>query len=230
MPNEKEGNNPGQHDQPTKGWHNQGRQARNQRRHGNRGADQQRGRQARFEGREPRLQGHIYDWTGEQTPARYIRTTREISTYVGVVYTKCTADFTAAVEQEYTKFRCGLYNLVMGQCSEVLKERLKSHEDFLDANQNGIALLTLIRSLLHTFEERRKLGDGLSDVKMAFYKLRQGKYMKLERYHELFLAQVEVLDEVGVTIPDTALIQQVAEQHGRGVPTAADRQKRNRSP
>ena len=124
--------------------------------------------------------------------------------------------------QEYTNFRSGLYNLVMGQCSEALKERLKSHEDFLDANQNGIALLTLIRSLLHTFEERRKLADGLSDVKMAFYKLRQGKYMKLERYHELFLAQVEVLDEVGVTIPDTALIQQVAEQHRRGIPTAVD--------
>ena len=46
--------------------------------------------------------------------------------------------------------------------------------------------------------------------------------MKLERYHEIFLAQVEVLDEAGVTIPDTALIQQVAEQHGRGIPTAAD--------
>ena len=110
----------------------------------------------------------------------------------------------------------------MGQCSEALKERLKSHEDFMDANQNGIALLILIRSLLHTFEERRKLADGLSDVKMAFYKLCQGKYMKLEWYHEIFLAQVEVLDEVGVTIPDTALIQQVVEQHGRGVPTVAD--------
>ena len=125
--------------------------------------------------------------------------------------------------QEYTNFRSGLYSLVMGQCSKALKERLKSHEDFLDANQNGIALLTLIRSLLHTFEECRKLADGLSDIKMAFYKLRQGKYMKLERYHEIFLAQVEVLDKVGVTMPDTAIIQQVAEQHGRGIPTAADR-------
>ena len=46
--------------------------------------------------------------------------------------------------------------------------------------------------------------------------------MKLERYHEIFLAQVEVLDEVGVTIPDTALIQQVAGQLGRGIPTVAD--------
>ena len=69
---------------------------------------------------------------------------------------------------------------------------------------------------------KSKLADGLSDMKMAFYKLRQGKYMKLERYHEIFLAQVEVLDEVGVTIPDGVLIQQVAEQHGRGIRIAAD--------
>ena len=61
-------------------------------------ADLQRGRQPRFEGCEPRLQGHIYDWTGERTPERYIRTTREISTYVGVMYTKYMADFTSAVD------------------------------------------------------------------------------------------------------------------------------------
>ena len=113
----------------------------------------------------------------------------------------------------------------MGQCTKALKECLKSHEDFIGANQNGITLLVLIRSLLHTFEECHKLADGLSDVKMAFYKLRQGKYMKLEHYHKLFLAQVDMLNEVGVTIPDTALIQHVAEQHGRGVPIAADHEE-----
>ena len=260
MSNEGGGNDSGQRDQAVKGWHNQGRQGRNQRRQGNHGADQQRGRQTRFEGRKPRLHGHIYDWTGERAPERYIRTTREISTYVGTVYTKYPADFTAAVDsldladpdeppasdpanqvaferwkyvykdymnklQEYTNFRLGLYNLVMDQCTEALKERLKSHEDFMDANQNGIALLILIRSLLYTFKERHKLADGLSDVKMAFYKLCQGKYMKLEWYHQIYLAQVKVLDEVGVSIPDTALIQQVAEQHGRGLQTAADREE-----
>ena len=222
MPNEAEGKDSIQREQGTKGWPNQGRPGRSQRRQGNRPVELQRGRQPRFEGREPRVQGHIYDWTGERTPERYIRTTREISNHIGVVYTKYTADFIAAVDtleltdpeeppapdpanliaferwkyeykehknkvQEYMNFRSGLYNLVMGQCTESLKERLKSHEDFLEASQNGISLLVLIRSLLHTFEERRKLADGLSDVKMAFYKLRQGKYMKLERYHELFL-------------------------------------------
>ena len=54
--------------------------------------------------------------------------------------------------QEYTNFCSGLYNLVMGQCTEALEEHLKSHEDFVGANQNGIALLILICSLLHTFE------------------------------------------------------------------------------
>ena len=49
--------------------------------------------------------------------------------------------------------------------------------------------------------------------------------MKQERYHELFLAQVNVMNEVGVTIPDTALIQHVAEQHGRGEPIAADHEE-----
>ena len=49
--------------------------------------------------------------------------------------------------------------------------------------------------------------------------------MKLERYHEIFLAQVEVLDEVGVTIADTALVQHVAQQHGRDEPVAADNEE-----
>ena len=260
MPNDNEGNDESPRVQAASGGHHQGRHGRNQRRQGNRSAEYQRGRQPKFEGREPRLQGHIYDWTGERSPERYIRTTREISTYVGIAYPKYTADFTAAVDtleltgpeeppapdpanlvaferwkymykeymmkmQEYTNFRSGLYNLVMGQCTEALKECLKSHEDFVGTNQNGIGLLILIRSLLHTFEEHRKLADGLSDVKMAFYKLHQGKYMKLERYHEIFLTQVEVLDEVGVTIADAALVQHVAQQHGRDEPVATDNEE-----
>ena len=35
--------------------------------------------------------------------------------------------------------------------------------------------------------------------------------MTLERYHELFLAQVEVLDEVWIMIEDDALVMEVAE-------------------
>ena len=41
--------------------------------------------------------------------------------------------------------------------------------------------------------------------------------MMLECYHKLFLAQVEVLDEVSITVEDDALVAEVAQQYGREV-------------
>ena len=61
MPSEADTKDQGQREQGAKAWQNQGRPGRSQRRQGNRSTDLQRGRQPRFEGREPRLQGHIYD-------------------------------------------------------------------------------------------------------------------------------------------------------------------------
>ena len=129
--------------------------------------------------------------------------------------------------KEYSNFWSGLYNLVLGQCTEALLEHCKSHEDFPEANQNGtpISLLIIIQSLIRTSEERRKLADALADEKESFYHLWQGKYMKLERYHELFLAQVEVLNEVGITIPDTALITSIANSHASEEPNDDDHQE-----
>ena len=60
------------------------------------------------------------------------------------------------------------------------------------------------------------------DVKEKFYKFYQGRHMTLERYHELLLAQVEVLDEVGITIEDDTLVMEVGEQNGRVVPNDDD--------
>ena len=48
------------------------------------------------------------------------------------------------------------------------------------------------------------------------------RYMTLEQYHELFLPQVEVLDEVGITVEDDALVMEVAEQNGRAMPNNDD--------
>ena len=98
MLNDDEGNDQSPCEQGSNGGQHQGRHGRNQWQYGNRGVEHQRGRLSKFEGREPRLQGHIYDWTGERTPERYIHTTHEISNYVGVAYPKYTSDFTAAMD------------------------------------------------------------------------------------------------------------------------------------
>jgi hypothetical protein len=92
-----------------------------------------------------------------------------------------------------------------------------------------VALLQIIKRLTYSFEERHFLADALTDVKENFYGFRQGRYMSLQRYHELFLAQVQVLDEVGVSIANEALVNDVAVRngnvgpdHGRAIPDDAD--------
>jgi hypothetical protein len=55
--------------------------------------------------------------------------------------------------QQYQNFRVGLYNVVLGQRTEALEDRLKSHKDFLGAHNNGIALLLIIKQLTYSFEE-----------------------------------------------------------------------------
>jgi hypothetical protein len=51
----------------------------------------------KFEGREPILKGHIYDFVGKRSPDQYISTTKEIVNYVGCTYNKVTSEFTDAV-------------------------------------------------------------------------------------------------------------------------------------
>ena len=63
------------------------------------------------------------------------------------------------------------------------------------------------------------------DMKEKFYKFYQGRHMTLERYHELFLAQVEVLDEVSITIEDEALVVEVAGENGRVEPNDDDQRE-----
>jgi hypothetical protein len=118
---------------------------------------------------------------------------------------------------------------VLGQCTEALEEQLKSHEDFPTAHNDGVALLQIIKQLTYSFEERRFLADALTDVKENFYGFRQGRYMSLQRYHKLFLAQVQELDKVGMSIADEALVNDVVVRNGnvgpdgRAIPDDADR-------
>ena len=217
-------------------------------------------RKTPFTGRESAMNGHIFDYTGERTPEKYIRTMRELVAHVGLMYKSYTTELKEGLEnltlvdptepenppdgnqvafelwkmdlkeyreklKVYANFRAGLYSLVLGQCTDALQDRLKSHHDYQGASQDGIALLVIIRSLIHTFEENRKLSDAIMDVKEKFYKFYQGRYMTLERYHELFLAQTEVLDKVGITIEDETLVVEIAGENGRVKPNDDDRRE-----
>ena len=57
------------------------------------------GNRPRFEGREENLKGHIYDYTGERAPDKYIKTTKELITHVGKFSSKYVSDFTTAIRK-----------------------------------------------------------------------------------------------------------------------------------
>ena len=52
---------------------------------------------------------------------------------------------------EYEYFRAGLYNVVIGQFTDALQVKLKSHPDFPNAYQDGIGLLVIIKTLTYTY-------------------------------------------------------------------------------
>ena len=136
-------------------------------------------RKTQFVGREPAMNGHIFDYTGERTPEKYIRTMRELVAHVGLTYKNYTTELKEGLEnlaladptepdnpaegdqvafklwkmdlKEYREklkvfanFRAGLFSLVLGQCTDALQERLKSHHDYQAASQDGIVLLVII--------------------------------------------------------------------------------------
>ena len=51
-----------------------------------------------FEGREPFLKGHIYNLPSQQKPNQYIKTTKELVSYVGREYKEYTGSFLQAVK------------------------------------------------------------------------------------------------------------------------------------
>ena len=66
------------------------------------------------------------------------------------------------------------------------------------------------------------MSNALTEIKASFFKLCQGRNMKLEKYHELFQAQAEVLDEVRITIENESWVNLIAQDNGRVIPNAND--------
>jgi hypothetical protein len=127
-------------------------------------------------------------------------------------------------EEAFDNFKARLFAVVKGQCSEALEDRLKSHSGWSAAQQDGIELLRLIKTITYTYEERCYPSEALLDVKEEFYSLRQGKFEPLQRYYERFMNQVSVMDEIGVTYVDEAQVKVVAAANNRaGNPDDDDR-------
>ena len=225
----------------------------------NGGSSSNRGRQnqfnrgpSRFEGEEPELKGHVYDYTGgsAHNSEQFIKTTEKIENYVGRKYSKFTSELTEAVrkvklddppdvpdptstgavevekwkrelrvvedkKQAYSDFRAGLYSVIMGQCTLSMRERVQSHKDYSTAQGDGIALLGIIKNVMHSVEEKMYMAESLEAILEQYYAFHQGKGMSVKDYHDKFMARVSVLKETKALSPPMALVERVAVKHGR---------------
>jgi hypothetical protein len=172
-------------------------------------------REQTFEGRVPELKGAVYDLTIERNPDQYLKTTKEIITFMA---SRCTSYTTELIEglqelqitdpqaptdpdptdpiavekwkialrqhenrvQVNKIFRSSLYNLVLGQCSDALQDKLKSHRDFSACNQDDIALLIIIKAFAHSFADQLFLPDAAATVIREFYGLKQREHIMID--------------------------------------------------
>jgi hypothetical protein len=122
--------------------------------------------------------------------------------------------------ESYADFRAGLYSVVLGQCTETMKAKLEARAEFAATSQDGIALLRLIRTIIHTFEGRSNLVNEANKLKSRFYSMKQGKYETLIHYRARFESMVDAMEEVNLSIVDPCVLEQVAVRNGRTLATA----------
>ena len=68
------------------------------------------------------------------------------------------------------------------------------------------------------------MGDALQDVLRKYCNLYQGNNMTLLRYHELFLAQVPLVEELGIPVVAPSYVEVIAKKNNRaGSPNDDDR-------
>lgn len=128
--------------------------------------------------------------------------------------------------QDYDDFRARLYHLLLSQCTDALRNRLESHQDFNAAANNGLLLLMIIKALCYTFKERSKVENAMCGLKEQYYTMKQQRYESIQAYHDRFKALVEVLNEVNITYADEGLIETiVTNNQWAGAPNDADRRE-----
>ena len=82
------------------------------------------------------------------------------------------------------------YSLVLGQCTEMMKNKLKSSDNWLKikSNQDVLELLSEIRSITFCFEDQKYQPLSIHQAKTEFYAFRQGNMNNadyLQRFRNL---------------------------------------------
>ena len=119
-----------------------------------------------------------------------------------------------------------LFSLVLGQCSESLRQKIEAHPDHEEVEDrvDGIGLLRIIKSLAHDVRAEKSPVQSLHATIRSFFLMNQGNDSIVE-YGDRFTAHRGVLEEMKAAVADEAMMEIVLKQQQIDASKATSDQK-----
>ena len=127
----------------------------------------------------------------------------------------------------YNGFRSSFYSVLLGQCTPLLRDKLRAKKEFqaIQDARDGIALLKLIKTTMFTFDSGRVYTAVSRDrLKEEYYGLKRQNNQSLQSYYEVFRSKVKLITEMGIKLYDHDFLIEIATKNKRtdNKPTADD--------
>ena len=121
-----------------------------------------------------------------------------------------------------------VYSLILGQCTELLKTKLKSSKKWLkiSTDQDVLLLLEEIKSILFKFEDKKYLPLAIYQSKKAFFSFKQGDLTN-SQFLDKFNNLVDIATSFDGNLHDHAIVELVSqEKHKQKYEQLTDEQKK----
>ena len=131
----------------------------------------------------------------------------------------------------YHNFLASFYALIWGQCTLVLRDKLRSHATFLniEQQQNGLSLLKLIKTLTHTYDNKKIHNvDALDTYKWQYMTMKKHGHQSIADFYQQFQAHVQMCEEMDVQLCEPVLALSVMTERGGTFVTEDDKQNAHR--
>jgi len=92
-----------------------------------------------------------------------------------------------------------LFSVILGQCTELMKERIRNTIGYMvvSKNQDGLAILKMIQKICLNFEDGKYLPLAMIQVKKQYFAFWQEPRMTILKYHTSFLNMQNALINCG---------------------------------
>ena len=121
--------------------------------------------------------------------------------------------------------------MIWGQCTLVLRDKLRSHATFLniEQQQNGLSLLKLIKTLTHTYDSTKIHNvDALNTYKWQYMTMKKHGHQSIADFYQQFQAHVQMCEEMDVQLYEPVLALSVMTERGGMFVTEDDKQSTHR--